>query len=184
MIPTLKVPLLALIGIIWCGTTFAQPHAEPAPLKLCSFSGIYRTEGWAIPGIPAVKPNGERVPLAASMPHVFVTRVKPAETETTITSISCSSALRGRLQVSDQPIGVIWLASFDFSGRVFAYGVRFVKERVEGNVRRAVAAESNIIFYDLDGLGRFTLMEGAERGLTPNFIPDWVKEDAKSVPPK
>ena len=123
-----------------------------------------------------------RKPVSDTMPHVFATKLAPVNPETTLTKVWCTRDQGGRLQIDEEPIGVIWLLSYDFDGRVFAYGVKYVEEWILDGTRRQLGAESQVVFYDLDGSGRFTLMKGPGGPLIPTFIPDWIKKSAGAAP--
>jgi hypothetical protein len=139
---------------------------------------VFRKDGWAIPGlptagVPAIDASVPKKRLSAEMPDVYVTRLIPAAIETTITRIRCRED--GRLEIDDEPVGIIWLWSYEFEGRRFAYGVRYVEEWMSNGTRRQLASESQAIFYDLDGSGRFTLMKPTV--LVPTFVPPWAKKN-------
>src|SRR4051812_24100411 len=98
--------------VIACQCAFSQQPIEPNATKTCTFSEIYQEKGWTVPGAPAVDIKDARKPLIASMPGVFVTKMTPATAETMITRIRCSRDQGGRLEVNEEPIGIIWLVSF------------------------------------------------------------------------
>jgi hypothetical protein len=177
--------VLAIILVILAGkNAFPQQHADADAVKTCTFDGIYRKDGWTIPGMPAKQADVKypRKPYS-NMPGVFGTMLTPVNPETTYTRIGCSRDNSGWLQIDEQPIAIIWLFSFDFEGRVFAYGIRFGLERIENGVRRDAGMESALVFYDLDGSGHFALKKSA--GLPfPDFMPDWVKKGADASPRK
>jgi hypothetical protein len=133
-----------------------------------------------MPAAPA-KGKNPRKPYS-DIPGVFATRLVPKQTETTITVLWCSRDDVGRLQIENEPIGVISLWAFDFDGHVFAYSVRYVMEWISKGSRRQLGGESQAIFYDLDGSGHFTLMRGPGGPCVPTVIPDWVKKGTGSSP--
>lgn len=175
--------VLVLILVGW-NNAFPQRHGEAGAAKSCAFSEIYRKEGWTIPGMPATDVKSTRKRLSETMPDVFATQLTPVNSQTTLTRIWCPNDQNGRLQIDDEPAGIIWLFSFDFEGRVFAYGVRYGFQRIENGTRRDAGIESGFVFYDLDGSGRFTLRKSTLPMPSPDFIPDWVKKPSDSSPNK
>jgi hypothetical protein len=132
--------------------------------------------------MPAAK-KSKRVGVK-DMPGVFVTMLTPIEPQTMMTEVWCPPDGSGALHIEEEPIGVLSLLSFDFDGRVFAYGVRFGTERIENGTRVDAGMESYVMFYDLDGSGHFTLRKGTRGILIPDFIPDWVQKGASAAPNK
>lgn len=173
----LQAGLLCLASFGWSTNVFSQQQIDGDASKGCMFSEVYRKAGWAIPGIPAaaVKNKSSRQPYG-EMAGVFVTTLKPNPVETAVTVLWCSRDDNGRLQIDDEPVGIISLWAFDFNGQIFAYSVRYVMESILQGERRPLGGESQVIFYDLDGSGRFTLMKGPGGPRVPTFIPDWVKK--------
>lgn len=177
--------LVVLLIIAACGNAFSQQRTEANAGKMCTFTGIYRKDGWTIPGMPAVPAKDDKHPrrrVSDEMPDVFATKLTPVTSEATVTRISCSHDQSGRLQVDEQPVGIIWLFSFDFEGRVFAYGVRYALEKIENGARSDAGMESGFVFYDLDGSGRFTLRKSTLPMPSPDFIPDWVTKPSSIAP--
>ena len=175
--PIFHALLLCAVSFVWSTNVFSQQQIDADASKGCMFSEVYRKTGWTIPGMPAVRAADKysRQPYG-EMPSVFVTTLKPNPVETTVTVLWCSRDDIGRLQIDDEPIGIISLWAFDFNGQVFAYSVRYVMESIWHDERRQLGGESQVMFYDLDGSGRFTLMKGPGGPRVPTFIPDWVKK--------
>jgi hypothetical protein len=174
--------LAIIFAVVAFGNAFPQAKTASEATKTCAFSEIYRKDGWTIPGLPALDAKSVRKRLSGAMPDVFATTLTPSVSQTTFIRIWCPSSQNGRLQIAEQPAGIIWLISFDFKGRVFAYGVRYGLERIENGTRRDAGMESGFVFYDLDGSGLFTLRKSTLPMPSPDFIPDWVKKPYSSVP--
>lgn len=177
----LRSDLTIALIVLASGSAFPKQSSGGEAATACNFSGIYRQDGWTIPGMPPAKAESLRKPLIASMPSVFVTSLTPGESQTTITEIGCSRDHTGSIEIKERPIGVIWLLSLDYAGRVFAYCVRYGAERIDHGTRVDAGTESYVMFYDLDGSGKFTLRKGGNRGPVPDFIPDWVKKGADAA---
>src|SRR5437667_7528629 len=171
----LRIGLLALFSLVAVSIAFPQSQ-QTMSSKGCAFSEIYWKDGWTIPGRPGTVDATSRRPIGSTLPDVFATKLTPTTTEATLTRIACAHDKEGRLQVDEEPIGIIWLLSYDFRGKTFAYGIRYVDEWIHDGTRRQLGSESQVVFYDLDGSGRFTLMKGP-RPLLPDFIPDWVRKE-------
>jgi hypothetical protein len=176
---------LAIILVVLASLdAFPQQLAPKAATPTtCSFSEIYRKDGWTIPGLPGVKVKGQRAKLT-NMPGVFVTVLIPRESEAMMTDIWCPPDHSGRLEMEDQPIRILDLWSFDFSGRVFAYGISYGKDAMQNGIRVPLGAASAVMFYDLDGSGHFTVRRWARWPFMPDFIPDWARNGADASPSK
>jgi hypothetical protein len=144
----------------------------------CSFSELYKKEGWTVPGLAGAK-AGKRAQFQ-NIPGVFVTILKPNEPEATITEIRCSQTKNGRIEIEERPIGILDLRAIDFNGKLFAYGLTYGKEVIENGQRHSVAAATSIIIYDTDGSGKFTLRSGSDLAIWPITVPDWVRKVSES----
>jgi len=76
-------------------------------------------------------------------------------------------------------MGVLNLWSFDFAGRVLAYGISYGKEAMQNGTRVPIGAASAVMFYDVDGSGRFAVRKWARYPFMPDFVPDWGKNDRR-----
>jgi hypothetical protein len=112
---------------------------------------------------------------------VFVTVLAPVEQEAVMTDMWCSRDYSGRIEVEDVPIRVLDLWAFDFAGRVFAYGVSYGKDAIQNGVRVPIGASSAVMFYDMDGFGRFKVRRAAKYPFIPDVIPDWAKNGADAA---
>ncbi len=175
-------PAIFMIILIVIGSANAYPQQPPtgAVTPACSFFEIYRKDGWTVPGVHGAK---EKIHRAAfhNIPGVFVTVLEPLDRESTITQIWCPHDHTGRIEIEDLPIKILDLWAFDYAGRVFAYGISYGNEAIEDGTRVQLGSASAVIFYDLDGSGRFSLRKGTNYPLMPDTIPDWVKDGAKAT---
>src|ERR1700730_4695786 len=136
---------------------YCQQPAEKVPPPTCSFSELYRKDGWVIPGLDgATKKERVAIPDRAG---VYKTTLEPTKRASTIRVFRCSQEHGGRLEIEDISMGIEYLSSFDVGGRVFAYSLSY---GVDG-----IAASWLVMFYDLDGSGRFTLRIGEGNRLIP-----------------
>jgi len=168
-LPTLAMVffLFFLVGVPPAAQETPKPDASP---KTCSFSEVYRDEGWLIPGLKGATPNTRG--RLQQIPGVFVTTLSPTDKgDLTITEPRCSRDHEGRLEMRDQPMRIKILWAFDFNGKPFAYRLQYGKEAIENGRRYSVGAARDIMFYDIDGSGKFTLYSDFGPTIA---VPDWA----------
>jgi hypothetical protein len=173
----LVLTLAVFVGANAHSQTPQQVNSSPS----CSFSEIYREDGWTVPGRVGAKPKGKRAELS-TLPGVFVTKLEPTQSEADFTEVWCPPDHPGRVEVDQVPIKIVDLWSYDLDGRVFAYRLLYARERIEANgTREDTGMVIALYFYDVDGSGKFTMILGAKQGIgyfVPSFMPDWVKNRA------
>jgi hypothetical protein len=74
------------------------------------------------------------------------------------------------------PIRILALWAFDFKGRTFAYGLSYGIDAMQDGSRVPLGAASGVMFYDVDGTGRFTIIRAARFPFVPELIPNWVEK--------
>jgi hypothetical protein len=163
--------LFCMLAIV--GNALSQPLSK-APAPLCSFSELYRKDGWAIPGLEGARIKGQRMAFN-NLAGVYVTMLEPATSESIITDVWCSRDHDGRIEIEDRPIRVLNLWSFDVGGRKFAYGLSYGVEAIQNGKRIPVGTSAALMFYDVDGSGRFKVLRGAKFPFVPDMVPDWAK---------
>jgi hypothetical protein len=77
--------------------------------------------------------------------------------------------------IRDQAINVLKLHRYSIRGHTFAYGISAEDVAVHGETRVALASAEILMYYDLDGSGRFRLREYASRVPYKFRISEWVK---------
>lgn len=147
---------------------FPQQPAPKTAVPTCSFSEIYKADGWTIPGLLNAKVK-YRAPYQ-NVPGVFVTEFLPLEPETTITNVRGSYSVSGRLMIQDAPIRILKLRGWEYEGRLFAYSVEYEIQAMENGARVALGAATAVMFYDVDGSGLFKVRKPG--GSRPFGIPD------------
>ena len=78
-------------------------------------------------------------------------------------------------------MGILNLWSFEFAGRMFAYGISYGKEVMQNGTRVPIGSSSAVMFYDVDGSGRFAVRKWAKYPFIPDFVPDWVKKSSDAA---
>jgi hypothetical protein len=143
--------------------------------KLCRFSEVYRREGWKIPGVSGAAPKGRRLALE-NLPGTFVTYLVAGKSEERIVLPDCQRD-SGRLTIREIPVRVLALSRVDFNGKVFAYTASYEPQTVLNGVPHRSMEVVQIVFYDVDGSGRFPIMKYDMQGLFINSpdVPDWAK---------
>jgi len=134
---------------------------------VCGYSELYRKEGWLVPGLDGAKKKMARAAVPGK-PGMYLTILEPAKRASSIQVFQCSQAHVGRLEMADIAVAVGDVYAFDVGGRIFAYGVVY---GIDG-----IAAEWHIMFYDVDGSGRFTVRRSERSRFVPDSTPDWIKE--------
>ena len=176
---------LAIVGLFVVAGALGQDVVQKNQDPICSFSEVLRSGGWIVPGLSGAKVLQQRSPLT-NMPGVFLTKLEPLNSEATLTEILCANDQAGRLEIGDEPIKILHLWSFDFGGAVFAYRLEYGNERIRDGIRHELMSASVVMFYDLDGSGRFTLARRPESmgspWFMPGFIPDWAKKQGENKP--
>lgn len=158
---------IALIVVACTNAYSLRPSDEPET-QSCSYSELYRKDGWSIPEINGARKK-QRSPVLKK-PEVFMTELEPKMHRSTLQRFSCSRDHPGRIEIENLEVGIIGLTSFDVGGRIFAYNVVYGMD--------GIAVEWSVRFYDLDGSGLFTLRRSERNRFVPELIPDWVKDGA------
>jgi len=179
--------MTGILIVLGAGSAFSQEPSNGDSKVNCSFSEAFRKDGWTVPGVRGAKVVRQRSALT-NMPGVFMAMLEPAEAETNLTDIHCLGGQSGRLEIGDIPIKILKLWSFDYGGAIFAYRLEYADEAIQDGERGELGSESVVMFYDIDGSGRFTLMAHPKiKGTSwfmPTFIPDWAKNSAARPPAK
>lgn len=168
---------LAILVVFGIGNACCQQPAQSSTSPPCSFTEVYKKDGWTVPGLNGAEAKKTRTKLS-NLPGVFVTMLQPTKSETYFQHLWCPSDHIGRIEIEDAPIKVLDLWSYDVDGRLFAYRVSYAREAVNNGVRSELAADSTVFFYDVDGAGRFSVLRSASLGpgaYAPAFIPDWAR---------
>jgi hypothetical protein len=178
----MRFTVLALMLVISFGATArSQSPQQINSTPACSFSEIFRKEGWTVPGRDGAKPKSKRAELGGQ-PGVFVTRLEPAQAEADLTELWCPPDHPGRIEVDQMPIKIVDLWSYDLDGSVFAYRLLYARERLDADgTREDTGMVIAVYLYDVVGSGKFTTMIGAKQGVgyfVPSFMPDWIKSRA------
>lgn len=153
--------------------------------KICAFAEIYKSDGWTIPGlagskeaiirkdevqipgVAATQPRTARASLSG-MPGVFATRLEPGYSDVQVDFPYCSADQEGRLVLQSTTAKVTQLWRFDFSGKVFAYGVVYVSPNPS-------LSSVRVFFYDPDGAGRFSVAKYPKMFFASLELPGWVR---------
>jgi hypothetical protein len=184
----LRAPFASALVLLGTSVAFPQQPAPKDATPNCTFSEVYKKDGWTVPGVHGAKVK-QRATLT-DLPGVFVTILEPADAQTNIPEIWCPQDHPGRLVLDDSPIRIMVLWSFDCGGRVFAYRISYAEEAIYNGERHELAAATSVFFYDMEGSGKFTVLDAGKRlngkgwGYLPSFIPDWAKNNAAAPPAK
>jgi hypothetical protein len=102
----LRITFTSVLIVLASGTLFPQQPNPGTTTPACSFSEIYRAEGWTVPGLAGAKVKGQRAKFS-NIPGVFVAVLTPVESESTTTDIWCPPDHAGRLEIEEQPMGIL-----------------------------------------------------------------------------
>ena len=143
----------------------------------CDFSSLLNLKGWTIPGVDGAVADSERAKY--EVPGVdgtaYVTMMKPGSKPATVTQVLCSKLRSGVTEIRWLDIRVMKLWRFDIEGKVFAYGVSgaWLASKDQTGDLVELGSASNVLFYDLDGSGKFVLMRTAGFPFVPE-VPRWL----------
>ncbi len=162
----LAVPLL--VSLVW-GQVAAQPH--------CNIIELYNREGWEIPGIRNVRLKERITNITADNEEVSVEVLQPIDRVAWLPLISYVPKYPGRIELREQPINVIEIRRYSIKERIFAYRVSAEQVAAEGKRRIAIASAEVVMFYDIDGNGRFTIREYATNIPYKLKVPHWITNE-------
>src|ERR1700719_3769691 len=170
MLRTIFASVLIVLGT---SIAFSQQSIPKPTSPTCSFSEIYKADGWTVPGLlnASVKKRG----TFSNIPGVTVTIFEPAQTESTITAIQCSRDDGGRLEIEKLPIRILELSAYEYLGRTYAYGLSYEKQAIQNGTRVPLGAASGFLYYDLSNSGRFTVRKSAKWPFIPDLPPNAPK---------
>jgi hypothetical protein len=174
-----RIILTMAAMIVFLGGSYSQQSREKGSPTPCSYSELYRKDGWMVPGLKGAKIKVKRMAVEDS-PGMSMMVLEPTEPEPTITVFRCSRDHVGRMEIDEIPIGIITLWAFDFGGRTFAYRLSYGIDTIENGQRMPTGSAANVMFYDLDGSGRFVLRKsagGPSDSVAPAPIPEWVTKE-------
>jgi hypothetical protein len=144
-----------------------QQTTDKSDQPTCGYSELYQEAGWLVSGLDGAKKKTARTAVP-SKAGVYLTILEPTKHELSVQVFRCSRTHIGRLEIVDITVGIGDLYAFDVGGRIFAYGMVY---GIDG-----VAAEWPLIFYDVDGSGRFTVRRSEMNRFAPELIPEWVND--------
>lgn len=162
----------------------AQVQRSWSSEEKCGFSELYQWEGWKIPGLSGASSKEARVPLVSHTEgvegnvtsEIFVTPLNAGKSDLQLTVLQCSRDFPDRLVVRFVRVKALEMWQFDFNKKVFAYGVRYEPQIATGGIPHGTLEYLQVIFYDIDGAGRFTAMRYQNTRLFQSLkVPEWVK---------
>jgi hypothetical protein len=148
--------------------------SEPSE-KQCGFSELFRPEGWKIPGISGAVPKGKAFALA-SVPSISILDMQAGKSDRNLLLPMCSRDFPGRLIIRATPVRVLAMSRVDFKGKVFAYTAQYEPQTEADGVPHRSLEYTQVVFYDVDGSGRFSVMKYDMKGLflrSPD-VPEWA----------
>lgn len=83
----------------------------------------------------------------------------------------------GRIELRKQPINVMEIRRYSIKGKIFAYRVSAEQVIAEAKHRIAIASAEVVMFYDIDGNGRFTIREYATKIPYKLKVPHWITNE-------
>jgi hypothetical protein len=128
--------------------------------------------GWLVPGLndASTKVLDARVKMEGVPDDTRMDVLESRKPKGTVTLVSCPANQLGRLEVRSQEIRVLELWRFKRNGRIFAYRVNAGLSA--GDIALGAAVE--LLFYDPDGSGQFTIQRYIDDRKPWLIIPNWV----------
>jgi hypothetical protein len=176
--------LLVIPFLLVCADTPAQLRSSEPTEKQCGFSEMFRSEGWKIPGVSGAVPKGKPLALA-SVADVSVTDMEAGKSNLNLLLPVCSRDFPGRLVIRAAPVRVLAMSRVDFRGKVFAYTAQYEPQAELGGAPHRSLEYAQVVFYDIDGSGRFAVMKYDMQGsfLRSPHVPEWAMQaSAPDVP--
>jgi len=178
--------------VLFAATAGASRHRlfdQPAPILhsnvQCGFSEVYQRDGWRIAGLSGATDGGPRAALTLhtegkedeSKQGIFVTSLNAGKLDLRLTVLQCSQDFPARLVIRVVSVRVLEMWRFDFDGKIFAYGARYEPQTVpRRGVPHSTLEYVQVVFYDVDGSGRFTVMQYQNSRLFQSLeVPEWAK---------
>jgi hypothetical protein len=150
-----------IVPVLFIISQNVNAQDSDASHKQCEFSEVYQPGGWKIPGLAEAVPTSQRRSLQTSpggvVPGVFVTELK-AKSISKLLVPRCEREFPGRISLLSKTVKVINMSKVDFNGKVFAYVVDYEPQFVEKNGLQGTLSFMSLVFLDVDGTGRFTVM--------------------------
>jgi hypothetical protein len=146
-------------------------------------SSLFNGHGWIVPGVVGATAKSSRAKYKTSDSSVYVTLMTPGQESATVTRLQCSKSQPDATEVQTIDVEALQLWKFDLDGKVFAYGVTagwMGREDRTGRLIELGTAE-DLLFYDVDGTGKFKLMKRASFPFVPD-IPRWVSTSPVQEP--
>lgn len=167
--------LSMLLGVV----AVAESGKQPGTQCDCHLTSLYNKNGWVIPGLEGSIAASPRASYGTGngKDQVFVTRMKAGPKPAPITWLHCAARFDGATEVQVFDVEVLELWAFDVDGKVFAYGVTagWLSSPDASGHRVQIGTVSDLLFYDMDGTGKFALMKYTKTPFAPE-IPDWAKK--------
>jgi hypothetical protein len=170
----LSVPLCVI-------TAWAESGKQTGTGCDCHLTSLYNNSGWAIPGLEGSTTASPRASYVTGKGQVFVTRMKAGSKPAAITWLHCAVRFAGATEVQVLDVEALELWAFDVDGKVFAYGVTagWLGSPDATGHRAQIGTVSDVLFYDVDGSGKFALMKYTKVPFAPE-VPDWVRPSAST----
>jgi hypothetical protein len=168
---------IAIVTITILANVHPLLGQDPAelPKPACTFAEVRLESGWVIPALDGVDVETKRSHLG-DYPGVFVTILRPKHPESSLNEVWCSPRNPGRLELKETPIDVLTLWKFDYEGKVFAYGISYGVEALQNGTRIKLGSARSLVFYDIDGSGRFTIRRSDVFPFRFVEVPDWARQ--------
>jgi hypothetical protein len=164
-----------IVGVTLLLTIVTMTAAQPAGEPNCNIVELYNPEGWAVPGLSNATVTKQVRNKTRDDQEVSVDVLQPRNRVARLPLVSFIASHPGRLEVREQPIDVIEIRRYSIRGNVFAYRLSAGQVSIEGHRRVPIAAAEIVMYYDMDGSGRFTIREYASKVPYALKVPDWVR---------
>jgi hypothetical protein len=175
--------LFTLLPILLCIVTAAESDKQTRMQCDCHLTSLYNKNGWAIPGLEGSITASPRASYATGngKGQAFITRMKAGPKPAAITWLHCAARFEGATEVQALDVEALELWAFDVDGKIFAYAVTagWLGPPDASGHRAQIGTVSDVLFYDMDGSGKFALMKYTTVPFAPE-IPDWVKKPSNS----
>ena len=156
-----------------------QPEQQEASQQI-QIAEVLDRNGWKVPGVTGARVIQHARWTTEGLEGVVADTLKPVSPNTSILLLTTVRDKPGTIEVRQQPIEVTEILRFSMNGRTFAYRIIAIPQSIDSRGKRTpLGSEERLAFYDVDGGGKFTVMQDAgDFGPFVPMIPGWVKKPA------
>ncbi len=167
--------VLIILSALLC---LAQEPEKQGATQQIQIAEILDRKGWKVPGVTGARIIQHARWTTEGLEGIFADTLKPVSPNTSVLLLTTVRDKPGAIEVRQQQIEVTEILRFSMNGRTFAYRITAIPQSIDSRGKRtSLGSEERLAFYDVDGTGKFTVMQDAgDFGPFVPMIPGWVKK--------